>query len=150
MIQEIFKNDEIICHLDDRFPALVHRWLGPPSGDEFKANLIRIQQEYIRLKASYPNLAWLADTTLLGELDLEIENWLITTWEDLLFNKAGLRIHAVVLGPSIYADYPMEKFKLDAEKKFGASGIALGVFSNVDRALAWTRKLLSSQGEKRS
>ena len=70
------------------------------------------------LSLSFKGLAWLADTTELGELDEKTETWLVEEWEDLLFVKSDVKIHAVILGESIYADYPMENFKQDAEEKF--------------------------------
>ena len=83
----------------------------------------------------------MADTVLLGELDEEVEAWLVNIWEDTIFNKVGVRIHAVILGASIYADYPMEKFKIDAEEKHKLKNIFLGIFSNEKDAYLWiTRK----------
>jgi len=55
----------------------------------------------------------------------------------MLFEDAGVRIHAVILGQSIYADYPMEKFKQDAEAKFEKFNVHLGVFSNQRDAYEW-------------
>ena len=114
----IFENEFVKCELDDSLPVLRHRLLLSPPAEEFKFNLQRIQEEYIQLKKSYRNLAWLADTQQLGELDQDVDQWLVDEWEDLLFTKAGVQVHAVILGASIFADYPMEKFKLDAEEKF--------------------------------
>ena len=91
----------------------------------------------------YPRLAWLADTTYLGELDAGTEEWLVSDWEDMLFKKAGVKIHAVILGASIFADYPMEKFKLDAEEKFRSMNVHLGVFSNKEEAYDWIRQQLT-------
>lgn len=139
MIIGIFENEFVRCELDDSIPVLRHRWLKEPLSEVFKTNLIRIQQEYIQLSKSYAQLAWLADTEMLGELDEEAEHWLVSVWEDLLFTKAGVRVHAVILGPSIYADYPMEKFKLDAEEKFESQNHHLGVFSNQLAAYDWMR-----------
>lgn len=144
MLIGIFENEFIKCELDDSLPILRHRWLAAPPSEEFKFNLIRIQEEYIQLKKSYSNLAWLADTNLLGELEEEVEQWLVNTWEDLLFNKAGVQIHAVILGASIFADYPMEKFKLDAEEKYESKNIRVGVFSNEKEAYDWIKKQQTS------
>jgi hypothetical protein len=140
MLINIFENEYVACKLDDSLPLLRHRWLKEPPGEEFKYNLRRIQEEYIQLKKSYANLAWMADTELLGELDEDVETWLVNAWEDLLFNKAGVRIHAVILGASIFADYPMEKFKQDAEEKFKQKDIHMGVFSNEREAYDWIKK----------
>ncbi len=139
MIIGIFENEFVTCALDDSLPLLKHFWRKEPPSEEFKNNLCRIQQEYLQLKKPYLNLAWMADTTLLGELDEEVENWLVSVWEDLLFVQAGVRIHAVILGESIFADYPMEKFKSDAEAKFKSKNIRLGVFSNEREAYTWIK-----------
>ena len=139
----IYENEFVKCELDDSIPLLRHRWLSPPPGEEFKFNLLRILEEYIQLKKSYANLAWLADTKLLGELDQDVEEWLVDEWESLLFNKAGVQIHAVILGESIFADYPMEKFKSDSEEKFKTKKIRLGVFESELEAMDWIHAQMS-------
>lgn len=144
MLISIFENENVKCELDDSLPLLRHRWLQEPSGEDFKYNLHRIQEEYLQLKKSYNNLAWMADAELLGELDEDVEAWLVNVWEDLLFNKAGVRIHAVILGASIFADYPMEKFKLDTEEKYKLKSIHLGVFSNKKEAYDWIKQKQST------
>ena len=143
MLIGIYENEFVKCELDDSIPLLRHRWLLPPPGEEFKFNLLRILEEYIQLKKSYANLAWLADTKLLGELDQDVEEWLVDEWESLLFNKAGVQIHAVILGESIFADYPMEKFKSDSEEKFKTKKIRLGVFESEGEAMEWIQGQLS-------
>lgn len=137
MIISIFDNEFVTCELDDSLPVLRHRWKGEVSGENFKSNLIRILGEFRKLKKSYTSLAWLADTTLLGELDEETEHWLIDVWEDLIFTSGEVRIHAVILGKSIFADYPMENFKKDAEQKYQNFDVRLDVFSNQHDAYRW-------------
>jgi hypothetical protein len=140
MIIGIFDNEWVTCELDDALPVLRHRWKVEPGGSEFKQNVQRVLEEYQTLSRSYANLAWMADTTNLGELDEEVEHWLVEVWEDLLFKKAGVKVHAVILGASIFADYPMEKFKTDAETKFEEYNVHLGVFSNEHDAYNWIRQ----------
>jgi hypothetical protein len=140
MIINVSENEYVKCELDDSLPVLQHRWKKEPPGEAFKANLIKILESYSELKNSYTNLAWLADTTLLGELDEWTEKWLVDVWEHLLFEKAGLKIHAVILGSNIFADYPMEQFKADAEKKFKQFNVHLGVFSTQADAYRWIRE----------
>lgn len=139
MIIGIFENEFVRCELDDDVPVLRHRWLAAPPGQEFKFNLKRILEEYIQLKKTYTNLAWLANTELLGELDVDVEQWLVDEWEGLLFDVAGVRVHAVILGASIYADYPMERFKMDAEEKHRSKNLSLEVFSNESEAYRWIK-----------
>ncbi|HTF18814.1 MAG TPA: hypothetical protein VK658_12120 [Chryseolinea sp.] len=140
MIINIFEDKSIICELDDSLPVLRHRWKHNMEGAPFRNYLMKVLEEYKKLKHSYSMLAWLADTTLLGELDEETELWLVDVWEDLLFAQREVKIHAVILGNSIYADYPMENFKLDAEQKFQNFDVHLGVFSNQHDAYTWIRE----------
>jgi hypothetical protein len=99
-----------------------------------------VLEEYQNLKKSYKQLAWMADTVKLGELDEDVEEWLVNTWEDLIFRKAEVKIHAVILGQSIFADYPMEKFKTDSEVKFKELNVQVGVFSNQNEAYQWIKQ----------
>ncbi|HYF71040.1 MAG TPA: hypothetical protein VD884_23085 [Ohtaekwangia sp.] len=141
MVMMIFENEFLSCELDDSLPVLRHYWKVPPTGEQFRSLLVNVLEEYKKLKPTYGDLAWLADTTELGELDEETETWLVEVWEDLLFVKAGVKIHAVILGESIFADYPMENFKQDAEQKFHAYNVHLGVFSTKEEAYEWIRGL---------
>ena len=150
MIISIFDNESLTCELDDSLPVLRHRWKRATDGEEFTSNLMRVLEEYKKLKTSYALLAWLADTTLLGELDEDTEDWLVDTWEELLFASREVKIHAVILGNSIYADYPMENFKLDAEQKYNSFDVHLGVFSNKSEAYEWIKaqQLIISQDSR--
>lgn len=139
MILQIFDNEYVTCELDDSLPVLKHRWKKSLPGNIFRDTLVSIQQRYVELKKSYSNLAWLADTQLLGEVDQETEKWFDDVWEDLLFNKAGVKVHAVILGEDIFADYPMEKFKLHAAEKYKTLQVQLEVFSDEQEAYDWIR-----------
>lgn len=136
---DIVDTEYVKCELDDTIPVLRHRWKKAPPDDVFKTGLITIAGHYRDLKKSYHNLAWLADTEQLGELSEDVEDWLVNVWEDLLFRQSGVKVHAVILGASIFADYPMEKFKMDAEEKFKAYNVHLGVFSHELEAYEWIR-----------
>jgi hypothetical protein len=142
MVIKIFDNEFLLCELDDSLPVLRHYWKKAPSGEQFKLELLRVLDEYKVLRQSFKGLAWLADTTQLGELDEDTEDWLVEEWEDSLFVKAGVKIHAVILGKSIYADYPMENFKSDAEQKFEEYNVHLGVFSSQEEAYSWIKEQL--------
>lgn len=137
---KIFDSEFVSCELDDSLPVLRHYWKKAPSRDEFKSKLLKILEEYKTLRESYKGLAWLADTTELGELDEKTEAWLVDEWQELLFGKTGVKIHAVILGASIFADYPMEYFMRDAEQKFQDYNVHLGVFSNQDEAYSWIKE----------
>lgn len=138
----IFENEFVKCEVDDSLPVLKHRWKKQPPGEEFRGNLVSIQKHYLELRNSYKNLAWLADTQQLGEVDEETEEWFVKVWEDLLFNKAQVKTHAVILSDDLFAEYPMEKFKMDAEQKFKELNVRLGVFSNEKKAYDWIRTQL--------
>lgn len=142
----ILDSEFLSCELDDSLPVLRHYWKKAPTGEQFRSELLKVLEEYKTLKPTYSELAWLADTTELGELDEKTETWLVDVWEDLLFVKTGVKIHAVILGESIFADYPMENFKQDAEQKFQAYNVHLGVFSTQEDAYAWIREQLLSSG----
>jgi len=142
MIIQVYQNDLVICELDDSIPVLRHRWTKEPTGEQFESGLIEIARHYRDLKKAYKNLTWLADTKLLGELSSEVEHWLENIWEDVLFRESGVTIHAVILGENIFADFPMEKFKMDAEEKFINLNVHLGVFSSETAAYDWMKSLL--------
>ena len=142
MIINIYQNDLVICELDDSVPVLRHRWTKEPTDEQFENGLIELARQYRSLKQSYKNLAWLADTKLLGELSQEVEQWLENIWEDVLFKESGVTIHAVILGANMFADFPMEKFKMDAEEKYINLNVHLGVFSSQQAAYDWMKGLI--------
>lgn len=137
MTREILNTEYLICELDEDLPVLRHKWLKEPAEGEFKKGLLSVLEQYQEFKTRYPNLKWLANTQLLGELSEEDEQWLVTEWDHLLFEEAGLKVHAVILGEDFYADYPMEKFKQSSAKKFTDFGAKLEVFLNEENALKW-------------
>ena len=139
MTHLVFENEYVICELDDSLPVLKHRWKKETPGILFRENLMGIQTHYIELNKRYKHLSWLADTQQLGEVDQETEAWFSEVWDDLLFNKAKVKFHAVILGEDLFAEYPMEKFKLYAEQKHKAHNVQLGVFSDEEEAYEWLR-----------
>ena len=136
---KLFENEYVVCELDESIPVLKHRWKKAAPGVVFRENLVKIQQHYLQQSPSHVNLAWLADTQLLGEVGEETEKWFSEVWDDLLFNQARVKIHAVILGEDLFAEYPMEKFKMDAEQKFRKLNVQLGVFSDEEEAYDWIR-----------
>jgi len=135
----VLENEYIVCELDSSVPVLKHKWKEPVPGDIFRKYLIEILEKYRSLQKEYPKLAWLADTRFLGEVDKDTEQWFTEVWDDLLFNQANVKYHAVILGEDLFAEYPMEKFKMDAEVKFKKNGIQLGLFSDEEEAYDWVR-----------
>ena len=139
MSSTLFESDCVRCEMDEEIPVLRHRWLRKPSSEEFRDGLKNVLKEYKELSKSSPGLKWLADTQLLGELSPEDEKWLVDEWDDMLFREAGVKVHAVVLGDDIFADYPMEDFKMSSARKFTEMGVKLEVFTSVDDAYAWLK-----------
>jgi len=137
MTEKVYENECVVCELDDLVPVLRHRWIRRPSSEEFRSGLISILEEYKKYKHDYDGLKWLADTELLGQLTKEDEEWLTSEWDHLLFNEAGVKVHAVILGPDLFADYPMEIFKRSSNKKFDEKGVKLEVFANEEKAYGW-------------
>ena len=135
----VFENEYVICELDDSIPVLKHRWKKETPGKIFRDNLVTIQQHFIEYCKDYERLMWLADTELLGEVDQETEQWFSNVWEDLLFIKANVKFHALILGEDLFAEYPMEKFKLHAEEKYKSHKVKLEVFSDEEEAYEWLR-----------
>src|SRR5690606_36784326 len=142
MVMLISDNEFLSYELDDSLPVLRYYWKKAPTGEQFRSELVKVLEEYKKLKPTYGERAWLADTAELGELDEKTENWLVEGWEDVLFVKEGVKIHAVILGESISADYPMETFKQDPEQKFQAYNVHPGVFSTNEDAYAWIKEQL--------
>ena len=140
MLEPLFQNENVICELDEEIPVLRHRWLKEPRSEEFRDGLFAMQKIYLEHKSKYDDLKWLADTELLGELNEDDENWLTSEWDHKLFVEAGVKVHAVILGDSIFADYPMEVFKKSSARKFVEMGIKLDVFANEANAYKWMKE----------
>lgn len=136
----VLENDLIRCELDPTLPLLKHRWVKKPTSEEFRSQLEDLQKVYIEQKKAYPNLKWLADTELLGELTADDEKWLKVVWEQLLFVDADLKVHAVILGDDIFADYSMEHFKAEADRTFAEKDVKLGVFLTEEKAYEWLKR----------
>ncbi|MDH5609432.1 MAG: hypothetical protein OEY56_08130 [Cyclobacteriaceae bacterium] len=136
----VIENELVVCELDSTHQILKHRWKKNPTSEEFRNQLMGLQQEYVRLKPAHPQLKWLADTKLLGEITYEDEKWLENIWEHLLFEEAGVRVHAVILSDDIFPDYSMEKFKIQSDKKYAKKGASIGVFLDEESAYEWLIK----------
>lgn len=139
MSTKVFETDWVICEVDDSIPLLRHRWIRKPSSKEFRSGLKAVLTEYNQLSSKYKDLKWLADTEMLGELSTEDEKWLTNEWDDMLFREAGVKVHAVILGHDIFADYPMEDFKMSSARKFTELGVKLEVFTDEESAYEWLR-----------
>ena len=139
MIEVLLQNENVICELDEEIPVLRHRWLKEPTSIEFREGLLAMQKIYLDHKLKYKDLKWLADTEHLGELNEDDESWLTSEWDQKLFMEAGVKVHAVILGDSIFADYPMEVFKKSSARKYEEMGVKLDVFANETNAYKWLK-----------
>lgn len=137
----LVEKDKIVAKLDESIPVMIHKWLKPPTSDEFRDQLLELKEIYLTHRDKYENLMWLADTQSLGELTYEDEKWLEEVWERELFVNAGVKVHAVILSDDIYADYSMEKFKMMTDKKYAETGIRLGVFMDEESAYEWMKSI---------
>ena len=137
MTTTILEKEYLICELDNEIPVLKHRWLKNPTSEEFRDGLTSIHGAYLKLKDDFKELKWLADTQLIEELDEEVKEWLNSEWNDMLFIEAGVKTHGVIRGPDLYADYPMEIFKLVSAKKYQDLGLKLEVFKDEEEAYEW-------------
>jgi len=140
MIEEVYTNDWVVVTIDDEIPVLIHKWIQSAPSEVFREQLTELQKLYNSKKKAHPNLMWLADTKNLGERSEEDEKWLQEVWEKLLFEEAGVKVHAVVLADDIYADYSMEQFKIAAHKRYDELGVRLGVFMNQQSAYNWLKQ----------
>jgi hypothetical protein len=140
MIEVLLQNKNVICELDNDIPVLRHRWLKEPTSSEFREGLLAMQKIYLEHKLKFENLKWLADTEHLGELNEDDENWLTSEWDRKIFMEAGVKVHAVILGDSIFADYPMEVFKKSSARKYEEMGVKLDVFANETNAYKWLKE----------
>lgn len=139
MTEDLFSNDLVNVYLDEEIPVMIHRWKDSPDSQSFRDQLISLQQEYLKQKGKYPNLMWLADTKFLGERSPDDEDWLEKVWEKLLFEDAGVKVHAVILADNIFSDYSMEQFKIMARNRYEEVGVHLGVFMDEESAYRWLR-----------
>ena len=135
----MLENELYVAEIDPEIPVMKHRWLREPSAEEFQEGLLRLQKIYLEQVIKYSGLKWLADTKLLGQRSYEEEQWLEQTWDTMLFEEAGVKVHAVILGDDIFADYSMEKFKARAASKYKEAGVRLGVFLTEEDAMKWLR-----------
>jgi hypothetical protein len=136
-MKSLFSEDYLDCFIDDEANVLFHVWKRKPKGEEFRTGLTKVYDEYNRLKKSERLLHWLGDTQLLGVVAIEDQGWLDKTWNEMLFVKAGVRTHAVIIGTDIFAKYAMEKWKKSMQAKYTTQTLLIETFPNKDDAYKW-------------
>jgi hypothetical protein len=96
-----------------------------------------VYNEYVKHKKSNPVLHWLGDARLMGVLSLEDQSWLDKVWNEMLFVKAGVKTHAVIIGTDIFAKYAMEKFKKSMLAKYADQNLLMETFPDKEAAYKW-------------
>jgi hypothetical protein len=136
-MKPVFSLDYLDCFFDQEANVLFHVWKRKPKGDEFRKGLVKVHDEYINLKKTLPVLHWLGDTRLLGVLSIEDQGWLDKVWNEMLFVKAGVRTHAVIIGTDIFSKYAMEKWKKSMQAKYSVQQLLLDTFPSKEDAYKW-------------
>jgi hypothetical protein len=138
----LFKEIYMECFLDSEARVLYHIWYGKPSSSQFRDGLTRVLNEYQKHKAKFTTpLHWLADTRSLGVVTIDDQGWLQKTWNDMLFNKAGVKSHAVIIGNDVFAKYAMEKFKTAMQELYADKQLYLETFPDKDSAYKWFKAI---------
>lgn len=140
-MKTLFSEDSLDCFFDEDANILFHVWKRKPKGDEFRTGLSKVREEYINLKKTNPVLHWLGDTRLLGVVSIEDQGWLDKVWNEMLFVKAGVRTHAVIIGTDIFAKYAMEKWKKSMQSKYTAQQLQLETFPTKEDAYKWFKSI---------
>ena len=136
-VTTVFSEDSLDCFFDEEAKVLSHVWKRKPKGDEFRNGLTKVYSEYIKHKKSFPVLHWMGDARLMGVLSLEDQSWLDKVWNEMLFVKAGVKTHAVIIGTDIFAKYAMEKFKKSMLSKYADKDLLMDTFPDKEAAYKW-------------
>ena len=62
----------------------------------------------------------------------------------MLFNKAGVKSHAVIIGNDVFAKYAMEKFKNSMQELYADKRLHLETFPDKDAAYQWFKVIESA------
>lgn len=133
----LFKEPWLECFLDTDAKVLFHVWTSKPSNDQFREGLTKVFDQYQLHKKQIAPLHWLGDTRLLGVISIENQGWLERVWNDMLFVKAGVKTHAVIIGTDVFAKYAMEKFKTSMQAKYADKNLHLETFPDKESAYKW-------------
>jgi len=139
-MKTIFSEDYLDCLFDEDSHVLFHVWKRKPKGDEFRKGLTKVHNEYINQKKTNPILHWLGDTREMGVVSMDDQSWLDKVWNEMLFVKAGVRTHAVIISTDTFAKYAMEKFNKNMQAKYAAQNLQMGSFTDKATAYAWFKE----------
>ena len=140
-MKPLFKEPVLECFLDTDAKVLFHVWLSKPTNEQFKQGLTKVFDQYQIYKKEISPLHWLGDTRLLGVISLESQGWLEKTWNDMLFQKAGVKSHVVIIGTDVFAKYAMEKFKTSMQTKYVDRKLFLETFPDKESAYKWFKQI---------
>jgi hypothetical protein len=136
-MKTIFSEDFLDCLFDEDAKVFSHVWKRKPKNDEFRRGLTNVYNEYISHKKKHPILHWLGDTRLMGVVSLEDQSWLDKIWNEMLFVKAGVKTHALIIGTDIFGKYAMEKFNKSMQTKYASQNLQMGTFTDKEAAYKW-------------
>ncbi len=139
-MKTLFEEEFLVCKFDEENKILYHIWLDKAKGDLFRNSLLKVLDHYKKLKSDHPVLHWLGDTRNLSVLPLDDQKWLDVTWNELLFEEAGVKTHAVIIGDDAFARYAMDKFKNSMNQKYASKNIILETFKDEAAAYSWFKK----------
>lgn len=137
-MKEIFKLPHLECHYDEDANVMYHIWVKKPTSEQLKNGLTKVFDEYVSLKKKMGgNIHWLADTQKIGVISIDDQAWLEKVWNEMLFVKANVKTHAVIIGNDVFAKYAMEKFRLAMLQKYTDKDLHLATFPDKAAAYAW-------------
>lgn len=140
-MKEIFKEPYLECFYDEDANVMFHIWIRKPASDELRTGLTRVCNEYMKLKnARGSNIHWLGDTRKFGVVSVDDQGWLEKTWNEMLFVKADVKTHAVIIGNDVFVKYAMDKFKNNMMEKYKDRNLHMETFPEKDGAYKWFKE----------
>jgi hypothetical protein len=137
-MKEIFKQPYLECYYDEDANVLFHIWVKKPNSEQLKGGLTKVFDEYVSLRKKVGgNIHWLADTQKIGVISIDDQAWLEKVWNEMLFVKANVKTHAVIIGNDVFAKYAMEKFKKAMLEKYKDKDLHLATFPGKEAAYDW-------------
>jgi hypothetical protein len=144
-MQTIFKEPYLECYYDEAANVMFHVWVKKPTSEQLRSGLTRVYNEYTNLKRKKGgDIHWLADTQKIGVISIDDQAWLEKTWNEMLFVKAGVKTHAVIIGNDVFAKYAMEKFKKTMLDRYKDKNLHLATFPSKDEAYEWFKRCESA------
>lgn len=141
-MKQLFKENYLECYLDEEAKVLFHVWTSKPTSEQLRNGLTRVFNQYNTHKKSFSTpLHWLGDTQKIGVITIDDQGWLEKVWNEMLFVKAGVRAHAVIIGSDVFAKYAMEKFKTSMQAKYADKNLFLETFKDKDEAYKWFKSI---------